>query len=248
MKKAVVLSRDGKTALVMEQGGAFRRVPARKHWQKGDVVTLAPAEGGHNSKAFAALRRWAVLAAGIFLIMAVVGYTYYYYTGKPISVISIDINPSIQLELNMQARVISTTGYNADGEAALEGLDLSGMSVQEALQAMLESEGLKPYLEGDATIAFGVSIANLPENVAQQMLGEIEQQIGDVVNDAPNPDDKISFILSEFTWDLLSKAQELDVSAGKLALAMQAMEHDPSLTLEQLLEYSVEELQLLLEE
>ena len=44
----------------------------------------------------------------------------YSYIQTPVSYVSIDVNPSVELTLNRVDRVISATAFNGDGEAVLE--------------------------------------------------------------------------------------------------------------------------------
>ena len=44
------------------------------------------------------------------------------------SIISVDVNPSVELKLNAKSRVISAVALNRDGEEILEGLKLEGLT------------------------------------------------------------------------------------------------------------------------
>ena len=68
----------------------------------------------------------------------------------PVSYVSIDVNPSIELELNRMDRVISAKAYNEDGEKVLEGLSLEWKHYMDAVDLVVESDRMQPYLAGDA--------------------------------------------------------------------------------------------------
>ena len=67
-----------------------------------------------------------------------------------------DINPSIELKVNALDRVIDLKGRNADGEAVAQMLDVSGMAYDEAMQRILISEELSPYLEAGNMISISM--------------------------------------------------------------------------------------------
>lgn len=151
MKTAVVIEIKGNTAVVMKTGGEFARVQAKAGWAKGDVVTIAAQKP--NRKALAA-----IAACLVLLLFGALGGYRLYYTGT--ALISVDVNPSIELTLNRFGRVLSAAHYNVEGEDALAGLDLKGKSYEEALEALFQSDALRPYLENGAYLDVAVSGGN----------------------------------------------------------------------------------------
>lgn len=55
------------------------------------------------------------------------------------SIISVDVNPSVELKLNAKSRVISAVALNRDGEEILEGLKLEGADANVAVNALIGS-------------------------------------------------------------------------------------------------------------
>lgn len=76
-----------------------------------------------------------------------------YFT--PTAVVSVDINPSLELEINRFDRVMDVNGYNEDGTALAKTLDLSHMSYNEAIDVLMASETVNRLMaeDGDLTIA-----------------------------------------------------------------------------------------------
>ncbi len=101
------------------------------------------------------LRRVPQLAcAALVLALGIGGYVMLLV---PVSYVSIDVNPSIELELNRMDRVISAKAYNEDGEKVLEGLSLEWKHYTDAVDLVVESDRMQPYLEGDAALTFTVA-------------------------------------------------------------------------------------------
>ena len=74
--------------------------------------------------------------------------------------VDIDINPSIELQLNDSNQVVAVEGVNEDGRSVLAGLALEGLSYEEALSALTSSEALAPYLNDDAFVQVSVASDN----------------------------------------------------------------------------------------
>ena len=65
----------------------------------------------------------------------------------PATSIALEVNPSIELKVNALDRVISLEGKNADGIELVKELDVAGMTYDNAMQRILLSQGMEPYLE-----------------------------------------------------------------------------------------------------
>ena len=81
------------------------------------------------------LRRALCAAALCCLVLALAGGYRLYFT--PTSVISIDINPSIKLEVNRFDRVIAVEGRNEDGQALADTLDVLYLEYGPAVEQVL---------------------------------------------------------------------------------------------------------------
>ena len=102
-------------------------------------------------------RRAAAVAACAVMLMLAVGISGYTMLLVPFSYVSIDVNPSIELELNRIDRVISAKAYNEDGEKLLDSLSVDGKYYTDAIDILVESREMQPYLEGDAALTITVA-------------------------------------------------------------------------------------------
>lgn len=115
----------------------------------------------------------AVCAVFVLLVGAAGFHT---VSGTPVSYISIDVNPSIELALNRWNRVITAKGYNEDGSAILRTLSVKGMAYTDAVNTIIDSEAMQPYLEGDSTLTF--TVASRDEERETILLAGIETSSG----------------------------------------------------------------------
>lgn len=103
----------------------------------------------------------AVCAACVLLIASGgIGYRLY---AAPTAVISIDVNPSLELGVNRFDRVVSVTGMNADGQALAERLDVKNLPYEEAVQQTLASEPIQSCLDQGEQL----SVAVVPDDPEQ---------------------------------------------------------------------------------
>lgn len=91
----------------------------------------------------------ACLALGLFAA----GHRLYF---TPTSVISMDINPSIELSVNRFDRVIEVSGYNEDGAQLAETLDLLHRNYEQAVGQVLDSETVQTCLAADEFLSITV--------------------------------------------------------------------------------------------
>ena len=95
-------------------------------------------------------------AAFACLLLAILGVGGWQVFRTPVSYISIDVNPSIELALNRFDRVVETTAFNDDGEEVLSRLSFRGQTYGEAIDALFADELFQSYLGPDAKVVFTV--------------------------------------------------------------------------------------------
>ena len=99
--------------------------------------------------------RRTLYAACACLAMCLLAAGYYLYF-TPTSIISVDINPSLELSVNRFDRVIDVTGYNEDGEQLAGTLDLLYQDFTQAVTQLLDSETVQTCLARDEFLSIAV--------------------------------------------------------------------------------------------
>jgi len=151
--------------------------------------------------------------------------------------VSVDINPSIELGLNNKGRVVEAQGLNDDGAKLLEKLKLINIPSQKAIQMITAQAIAEGYLTKEKENAVLIAVDKLPEgNDGPKVSARVSEQVR-------NLDKQVEKVLKEneltAETDLLEvpaeirrRAQELDVSAGKYVILMEAVEQGLDLTIE----------------
>lgn len=87
--------------------------------------------------------KFAIACLAIVLAAGIRGYL---WIQSPVSYISIDVNPSIELALNRFDRVVSVTAYNPEGEEILQDLSLKGKIYTAAIDEIVENQAMDIYI------------------------------------------------------------------------------------------------------
>lgn len=98
--------------------------------------------------------RLALATAACAAVVVVLGGRWFYFT--PTAHISIDINPSLELGINRFDRVISVQGWNDDGTALAEAVDVTNLSYTDAVETILSTDTIETLLAQDAVVEIGV--------------------------------------------------------------------------------------------
>lgn len=93
------------------------------------------------------------VAFSLVFLLGFGGHSLYF---TPVSFISIDVNPSIELGLNRLDRIISVTPFNVDGVEAVENLELKNRKYDEAILMLLDSREMSTYVTEDSQISISV--------------------------------------------------------------------------------------------
>ena len=184
--------------------------------------------------------------AAACLVLAIGGGTLgvrYQQANAVASVVSLDVNPSVRLEVNRAEKVLSATPLNDDAGQILDGMDLTGTDLDVAVNAIIGSLLKHGYVDELAnSVLVSVEDDDLTRGAAleEKLTGEISQVLESAsINGA---------ILSQtFTGDeaLQQKAEEYGISLGKATLIQTLVDSSTHLTFESLTGLSINELNLL---
>lgn len=104
------------------------------------------------------------------LLFMLIGGPLLYFT--PTSVISIDINPSLELNVNRFDRVISVNALNADGQSLAAAVDLKNKNYIAALEQILADKNVTALLSGDELLT--ITVVGPDETQSVRIFSELE--------------------------------------------------------------------------
>lgn len=133
---------------------AFDRVQADGRMKESALRAVRQARRETRRRAPQRMYAAAVMASVLVCVLCLGGYA---YMNMPVSYISIDLNPSIELSLNRLNRVVSVQAFNDDGEIVLRDIRAVGRPYMQVIDEILSSEAMHPYFTEDAALTFTVA-------------------------------------------------------------------------------------------
>ena len=207
--------------------------------RKGTVITMKK----NKRKEF--VRKWAALAACLALLLVGGGGGYLYQQANAVaSVISLDVNPSVELNVNRSQKVLSCVGLNDDADEILKdmggGADLKGTKLDVAVNALVGAMVRSGYLD-DISSAILISVEDENAERAAQLRQDLTATVGDALGDQSATTDILTQTV-EASDSLEKLAREHHISRGKAVLIDHLLDMNEELTFEGLAALSVEEL------
>ncbi len=210
-------------------------VLSRCEQQKGTVTTM---------KTTLLSARKGMIAACLAMALMAGGGAAYGQSRAVASVVSLDVNPSIELTVNRRERVLSCVGLNEDGKLVLAGMtggaDLEGTKLNVAVNALVGALVSEGYLE-DVSSALLISVEDKNDDRAARLRQELTHWTDQALQQGQAQASVLSQTVT-YSAALEEKARENSISTGKAALVEQVMALNGELTFADLSALSVEEL------
>ena len=194
-------------------------------------------------------RKWTSLIAACLAVMLLGGGLFYQRANAVASVVSLDVNPSIELKVNRSEKVLVCTPLNEDAKAILadmsNGADLKGAKLDVAVNAIVGSLVRSGYLDSISS-AIMISVEDKDAARAEKLQRELTSAVDGVLQTS---EAKASVLTQTLTQDAAreQQARENSISTGKAALVNRVLAINPSLKFDALAKLSVEELKDLAE-
>ena len=169
-----------------------------------------------------------VVSAACFLA-ALLGLGGYFSYVTPVSAVSIDVNPSIELEINLFNKVIDVIGYNDDGAELADSLSVRHMDYLDAVNAILEDQTITACLLEDNLLE--ITVSGSSEEKAEEMRDCIASQTNVSENQIYCTDSQE-----------IADAHAVGLSFGKYRAFLAAQAVNPELTVEDAQELTMREL------
>lgn len=215
--KGVVTALQGREATLLKNGGEFLTVPARPEWRIGDVVDCP------ERKPFRLPRALYAAAASVVLLFSLAfgGYAVYF---QEAALLSIDVNPSIELSVNRFGRVIGQTAVNEDASALLAQSSLQNMAYADAVDTLLRQVEMQRYLDANGYLLCTVQSAN--EGLSNAIL----EALAAITAPLQGGDDVEILPVDE---EIVHEAHSHGMTAGKYLLIEELKALDPTIDVEE---------------
>lgn len=162
---------DKNHAVIMTNTGEFLKLKVSETFPKpGEIYT------GELAKS-TPFYKYALTAATLTFLLLFGSTAYAYYS--PVASVTVNINPSIKLDLNRWNKIIKSTPLNEDGKKVLSELNIKNKNLNDALASIVDQAKKdnfinKAYIEKGKTITINIDSSKPLKNLK---LSDFEEHI-----------------------------------------------------------------------
>ena len=190
----------------------------------------------------------ATAAALVLIVGGALGANGYHRAHSYDGVVSLDVNPSIEMEVSKNETVLAVTGLNSDGESVIEreraeGTKLEGAKLDELVSELVGSMVGEGYLSEEAN-----SVLVTVDNPNADKGAKLEKSLMTRISDAMSENGVEGAVIGQSISsdeELAKLALELGVSKGKAGLIASITAKNPEYTADELAKLSINDLGLL---
>ncbi len=156
------------------------------------------------------------------------------------SIVSLDVNPSIELLINDNERIIEAKALNDDAKTVIGDMDFSGSNLSLAVNAIIGSMVRNGYID-ELSNAILISVDSDNEKQGTKLQKKLEKEVnkilsiegfkGQVISQTVKKDEKLSKL-----------AEEYGITNGKAQLIQQIIDKEPKYSFTELASLSIHQL------
>lgn len=269
--KAIIMEIEDKYLVVATKNGLFKKIRnTYSNCQLGDEIDILDRPQisdiltnlqSYRLPRHAAIPLKKIAAAFMIMFFMISGYAVADYM-KPVTYVSMDVNPSIELALNRYQRVLQVKGLDSEGEEIAQKVAVKNMPVDKAIKILLNQIKTDGKEDSDInTIMFTLSNINnsIPKGLEQKLVqttleetqkdekkdasGKIqaaERQESNSGQQSANRENvqkeskPVRIVVENTTIDKHREATKKQLSQGKLLLYEKIKEIKPSIKLDEI--------------
>ncbi|WP_336862754.1 anti-sigma factor domain-containing protein [Peribacillus frigoritolerans] len=213
MKKGVILSVNKRFVTLLTPEGEFLKTKRQeREYEVGEEITFSPAKQKFTlafSNIHSSFKKTAVLSiASTFLILFSILPSY--FSGPVSAYMTIDVNPSIELEIDDDLEVLKLTGLNEDGKLVIGQLkDWKGKDIKAVTNRIVETTKRLGYLKGNKQIVVSTTLMEKNKELDKNLKEEIKE-----ISEQDNVS-KTKMKVIQATKSDRKQAREQGISTGK---------------------------------
>ncbi|MFZ5646806.1 MAG: anti-sigma factor domain-containing protein [Bacillota bacterium] len=209
-KRAVVLEIRERTCTVVTADGEFREVKKRGNYRPGQEITIPTAVFGAG--------KYSLIAACLLFFLMAATFWSRWMTPAVAAYVSLDINPSVEMALDRENVVIDIQPLNDDGKDLIAGLTLKGLSVEIAIEKIVEAAVSKEFIiPGEENVVLSAVTPLGGDPVRTESL--VTESIRVSIN---KHSIKAQIVVKEATPYNRDRASKAGISAGRYMLYLDA--------------------------
>lgn len=171
------------------------------------------------------------VAASIGLVVVGGAMTTYAYKSVPISYVSVDVNPSVELAVSRSGEVTDAYSYNEDGDVVLESAEVVGLEVADAVDAVVTSASDNGYIQEDGSSVVVITPETDDDSTATELSDAAKAGAEQAISETGETVDV--YINEAVSLETRDEAIEAGVSPGKYDMIIELQSLDPTATVEE---------------
>lgn len=182
--RGVIMSVEGSKAVLLTQGGDFKQI-RNKGYNIGDKVKVRANYAARIGSIAAALAVFAIGGGASYFI--------------PASYVSVDINPSFLMTLNIYDKVINIEPLNGEAQTVLKHTDIKGKNINDTVDMLINESKQKGYINDNG----GEVIVSVVPSIKTPRIED------------KNTKDNINLVIGEADKTEYDEAKDMGVSIAK---------------------------------
>jgi len=184
--------------------------------------------------------------AAVFILTVCLCMGIYFYMNSTDAIISLDVNPGVEITLGRNQKVLKFEATNDDGELIVTDLNLKGKKLDEAVDLLMEKFVEEGYISAEANSVL-VSVNAKKIKNTDEMSALITEKITSKLSESGVEASILTQVVSEHD-EIKALAEEYNMSFGKARLIYELVSKDGRHTFEELASLTVHEISILLRE
>ncbi|MEK8130970.1 anti-sigma factor domain-containing protein [Paenibacillus filicis] len=240
MHKGIVMEVTNKHLVVLRPDGRFDRVSRRNRTcQIGEEIQYARA--GINWRSPSVAGRSALAAAVVFSLVVFASFNGKLGSPEVVAYITMDINPSVEMGIDVQENVLELRGLNDDGNILIEQLDYKGKNLEQVTERLLDNAERGALAKGEGEIVISSTVIQLDSKVNDESIAEkMKQQVTKHI-ETTHPQQVKQYQVAAFAApaEVREAAGQNGVSTGKYSVYLNAKNSGSDVTLDEIKKESV---------
>jgi hypothetical protein len=212
--KAVVVETKKEYAIALSERGTFIRVNNDGIMQVGHEVDVP---GRICNK----MARIISIAAMLVLVIGLGCGAYLY--NIPYSYVDIDINPSMELTVNIFDRIIGAEGFNVEGSEIVGSLQLVNRSLEDGVRMVVSEARVREYIRENYSNVVLFTVVSRNEQKAEILSSRLLESAAPEIAD----DEASSLMVQKVEIEKYEKSKDNNISPGKKVIIEKVIENNP---------------------
>lgn len=239
VKKGLVLEINKNKVILMTPDGRFIRQTIKG--KIPEIGTEVPINSPYNWKA------WSVMGVAALLAIIFIPFLSLQMLIAPevaVAYVTVDINPSIELGLDKDDKVILFKALNKEGNQILDNIDILNLPVENAIELITEEAIKEKYLssnkENTVLISYSTEKHNKQKEYSQKSSRNKEEYLEGKVKEVVERNKQKAVVeVIYVSPKVRNKAQEVGLSTGKYTLMLEAWEQGIEISPEHIKEKNI---------